>query len=47
MRPLHGVILCDLVEEKNSNLGYGSFLESPFTEIAYHFKVIWLLGQMS
>jgi hypothetical protein len=46
-RPSRGVILCDLVAEKSWNLGYGSFLEIPFIEMTYHFKVLRLLGQMS
>jgi hypothetical protein len=36
MRPLHGVILSDVVVGKKLNLGNGSFSETPFTEISCH-----------
>jgi hypothetical protein len=47
MRPSRGINLCDLIVEKNSNIGYDHFLEIPFTKMTYHFKVMWFLGQMS
>jgi hypothetical protein len=47
MRTLRGIILCDLIAGKKSNLGCDRFLESPFTKMTYHLKVLWFLGQMS
>jgi hypothetical protein len=38
MRPSHGVILCDLDVEKNSNLEKKCLTENLFTKMTYHVR---------
>jgi hypothetical protein len=46
-RHSHVIISCHLDVGKNSNLTKRSLLGSPFTKMAYHFNVAWILDQTS